>query len=219
MSNTIVALNAARNEQGSQMICTTVVGRSGKAFLLADPIYTQARRAISCLVEPEAGDTVLLAVNTHPAPAFILAILTRSHEQGGAVVLPGGSTLHDTQQGLTLKTPNLHLASEHSTHLESPQLHLRAESADVQVGQIETRSESINTHTSTLTLQARTVTSQVGRLIQRAIDVFRHTEKLDETRAGRMKINVQGHHTTRAAHVTTQAEGFVKIDGQQIDLG
>ena len=64
-----------------------------------------------------------------------------------------------------------------------------------------------------------TLSATLGRLLSRSIESFRSVQGLDETRAGRSSTIVQDHHQLRAGHITTRAEGFVKIDGQKIDLG
>ncbi len=66
---------------------------------------------------------------------------------------------------------------------------------------------------------AKTLSSKVGRLLSRALESFRSVDGLDETRAGRSRTTVRDDHRLKAGHITAQAKGFVKIDGQKIDLG
>lgn len=218
-SNNVHALPITQAVHSPEIICSMVTGRADQWFLLNDPLHAQAQRAASCLLEPEPGDTVLVAINTQPGPAFILAILTRAHPQDGKVLLPSGSMLHDTPAGLNLHTHNLSLQAKGSTDLTSDHLNLRSNTARVALDHVEAHFDTAHTQATTLTLQARSMSARIGRLVQRTVDYFRHTEKLDETRAGRLSVSVDGHHTTRAGHVTTHAQGFVKIDGQKIDLG
>lgn len=218
-SHNVHALSIAQVSHSPNLLCSTVTGRADQWFLLNDPVHAQAQRAASCLLEPEPGDTVLVAIDTQPGSAFILAILTRCHPQDGKVLLPSGSMLHDTPAGLNLHTHNLNLQAKGSTELTSDHLTLRSHSAHVNLDHVDARFDTAHTQATTLTLQARSLSARIGRLVQRTVDYFRHTEKLDETRAGRLSVTVDGHHTIRAGHVTTHAQGFVKIDGQKIDLG
>ena len=76
------------------------------------------------------------------------------------------------------------------------------------------------THTqSAITMIAQTVQSTVGRLILKARNSFSWIENLHETRAGRMRLQIENRFHLKSKHTTILAEGQVKIDGEKIDLG
>jgi hypothetical protein len=71
----------------------------------------------------------------------------------------------------------------------------------------------------TISTVAQQMTSTVGRLIQRARDSVRWIDNADETRAGRVRMQVEERMHVTARHATILAEGQVKIDADKIDLG
>ncbi len=68
-------------------------------------------------------------------------------------------------------------------------------------------------------LVARSFHSTLERLVQKTRDSFRWTERLDESRAGRMRQSVKGRYHLNAEAASILAKKQVKIDGDKIDLG
>tara|TARA_R110000851_G_scaffold333533_1_gene515365 strand:- start:207294 stop:207953 length:660 start_codon:yes stop_codon:yes gene_type:complete len=209
-----------RHESTAQSLGTaTVTGMSGDHFLLSDPDLSRGQLAASCLLTPATGDTVLVTHAIDNSTCFILAILQRNDPDSGSLSLPGGTQLHANQAGLELQTRNLHLNSTSHLHLNSSTLDINAVHSNVRVKHWQSWFETIESCAVNVSFTAKTLSSQVGRLIQRLKESFRKTDGLDETRAGRVRVSVEDHHHIEAGHVTHTAKGFVKIDGQKIDLG
>jgi len=203
----------------------TVTAVSDDRYTLHHPEIPEARRAASCLLAPETGDTVLV---THAgldeaagadSPAYILAVLERAQPDSGALQLPGGTTLSTTPEGLSLHSPSVTVNTPGTLQMNSSELEFNAASGRMTVKHWSGWFETAETHAVNVKLTAKTLSSQVGRLFQRLVESFRRTEGLDETRAGRVRVSAEDHHHVDAGHITHTARGFVKIDGSKIDLG
>lgn len=224
MSATIHSLPlkpAAEPATTTHSLCTaTVTGVSGEHFLLDHSRFSQAQAAASCLLEPVAGDTVLITHADNGAPCYILAILQRGAQaDSGHLRLPGGNQLASDAEGLRLQANSLSLNAASQLDLNSAGLNINAVSAGVNIKHWQGCFDTIESHAVNVRFTAKTLSSQVGRMIQRLMESFRKTEGLDETRAGRVRVSAQDHHHVDAGHLTHTARGFVKIDGKKIDLG
>lgn len=81
-------------------------------------------------------------------------------------------------------------------------------------------------HTAVALLQATRVTAVLGsvdaileRIVQRAKQAFRVVEEVDHLRAGHIDYEANAMMSLHAANTTLTAEGLVKVDGEQIQLG
>ncbi|QIM48535.1 DUF3540 domain-containing protein [Pusillimonas sp. DMV24BSW_D] len=219
MSATVHRLQPTPESSAHSLGTATVTGISGEHFLLSHPEILKARLAASCLLTPEAGDTVLVSHATGHNTGFILAILQRNDPDSGSLNLPGGAQLHTNQAGVELQTQNLHLNSAFQLQLNSGTLDINALSSTIKVKHWQGWFDTVESCAVNASFTAKTFSSQVGRLIQRLKESFRRIDGLEETRAGRVRVSVDDHHHIEAGHITHTAKGFVKIDGKKIDLG
>lgn len=214
----------------------TVTGVAGAWFFIDGAPQDRALRATSCLLEPEVGDLVLVnsgaasQVVSSPAPAqaatllgaapFILAVLSRPHASSGVINFPGGARLLTTDDGsLQFAARDIQLAAGNRMDLSSPELTVRAAKGELVFGQLSAVAQALQARLGSLHCVAQNATSVVGRLVVRAINSFRQTEQLDDSRAGRVRMQVAERFALSAQHASVQAKGHVKIDGEKIDLG
>ncbi|MFT0531300.1 DUF3540 domain-containing protein [Castellaniella hirudinis] len=196
-----------------------IIGIVGDTFLTDAPSCPGAQQAFSCLVTPQVADLVLLSPAHAGQPAYVLAILQRADPQQARLALPGGALLQADAAGLRLHAKNLSLGSQDTLALHSGQLDVTAVSAQTRITHWQGWFDTLQAHAVSIQYGAKTLSATLGRLISRSIDSFRSVQGLDETRAGRSSTVVQDHHQLQAGHITAKATGFVKIDGQKIDLG
>jgi len=196
-----------------------VTGTLGPYVLVDHPACAKARVAVSCLVVPSPGDTVMLALTENGHEAYILAILDRPNAHAATLDLGGGNKLVSRSGTLQVQSNDLQLDGVSSMAFRSASLDVDAVTANVRVKHGQAWFDTLESCAVSITQAAKTVSWQIGRLVQRLKESVRYTEGLDETRAGRVRIDVDGHHHLRAGHLTHTAQGFVKIDGQKIDLG
>ncbi len=179
----------------------------------------RAKSAASCLVLPETGDEVLVCHSSDEAPAYILAVLKRKAPSEGLLRLPGGASMHTDCGKLTIHAKEVSLQGKDRVQVDSAHLAINTEKTELKMKHLHAWFDLLETYALQANLVAKNMTSTVGRLLQRARESFRWVEELDETRAGRVRVKVDGRYQMQTEHTTIQAEGIVKIDGQKIDLG
>ena len=200
----------------------TVSGRTDEWFFVKDLAVHRVhrvRRAASCLIEPELGDQVLVCEGVQPEASFILAVLTRAQPEAASLCLPGGVVLRTQGRQLAVHADDIELNGREKVGLNTVLLDIGAVAATARVAHVQSWSETIESHAVRMTLVAKTMTQEIGRLIARVRESWRKVDGLDETQVGRMRVHVEGHQQVDAGHVTMNAEGFVRIDGKKINLG
>jgi hypothetical protein len=198
---------------------TTVTGRAQDWFFVQDLSVRRVKRAVSCLIEPEVGDLVMLCEAPSEQCSFILSVLAKSDSEAGRLCLPGGVILQTEGKQLTVQADGIDLKSRETIGLSTVHLDVNAAVATTRVGHIQTWAQTVETTAERVTLFAKTLTEQVGRMITRVRESWRKVEGLDETQAARVRVYVQGTHQLDAEHVTVNAEGFVRVDGKSINIG
>lgn len=209
MTTTPHTLDASQSMPGLRS--AVIAGQADKWYFLSGNHADSGERALraeSCLLQPERGDTVLVCSGVAvgvTSVAYILAVLSRTDPQQGALLLPGGASMTAENGNLTIAARQIDLAGQQALKLKAPQMVITAVQADMTFNSLSTI--------------AQTITTTVGRLLQKATDSFRWTQNLDESRAGRMRLQVGERLHIKAKHASMIAEGQVKIDGEKIDLG
>lgn len=217
MHPNLVSLASAATDRAG-LDYAIVSGRAGHWYLLQGATE-RALRADSCLLEPQAGDSVLVCSSGSHAPAFILAVLSSLQRASATVVLPGGATLTTDDGHLRIAARQVELAGRETVSLQGPALAVETLTAQLNCQRLTTSAQEVEARFGSVTMLASTVTSTVQRLVQRARDSFRWTDNIDETRAGRLRIKVAERFHLSARHASVVAEGQVKIDARKIDLG
>lgn len=218
MNNTAHLFDKAAVSEAAFRV-TTVTGRADDWFFVQDYSVQRVKRAVSCVIEPEVGDLVLLCDAPHEHCGFILSVLLKSNSDAGRLCLPGGVTLQTEGKQLTVQADGIDLRGREAIGLSTVHLDVNAAVATTRVGHLQTWAETIETTADRVTLFAKTFTQQLGRMITRVRESWRKVDGLDETQAARIRVHVEGAHQLNAEHVTVNAEGFVRIDGKTINLG
>jgi len=179
-----------------------------------------AERAVSCLVEPDVGDRVLLARDDEGA-TFVLAVLRRntpdattrlSLEGDVALTVESGSLEVSARDGVTIASPG-------EVALVAGELRAAASRARTALGELVHVGASVLGQVDTVKLVGQALDVVVERSIARAKRAFRFVEESETVRAGELDHRAEGLASLRGAHALVTAEKLVKIDGGQIHVG
>jgi hypothetical protein len=215
-------VHAIYNETAAatDLVQVTVVGRFGSELLVSVGGQTrQIRCAASCLLTPNLGDTVLVALGQNDHSSFVLSVLLQADDEGGDLLLPGGTVLKATKDQFEIESPNLRMTATKSFNVTSPLVLMKSYFADLSVDFLRAKMISAESHISRMKGFAGAVSWTVNRMVQKVRNSVCEVDELMEVRAGRQRTTVEGACHTQARHVSMTAEGSVKIDGEKIDLG
>jgi Protein of unknown function (DUF3540) len=221
MNSTLVSMSRPGSDPQVGLTYATVTGRADQWYFVGATAGAPQRalRADSCLLEPECGDTVLVCAGGAQTVSYILAVLARAASASAVLALPGDVALHTDSGALRVEAAHVELNGARSVAMHAPEIVMEGVRGEMKFDRVEAAIQQLHAGLGVVSTVAQQVTSTVGRLIQRARDSMRWIDNVDETRAGRMRMQVDERLHISARHATVLAEGQVKIDATKIDLG
>lgn len=200
----VVAREATSADVGHARI--SVVGPEGKRI---------ARRALSCLVEPQPGDSVLVAAKG--SHHYVIAVLERYSTQAVEVVVDQDLVLRSKDGEVELRGKRVAIDAAEA-ELKSAHFKLSAASAEVFTQALSWFGGLAEFNARKVRTVAEVAESVVDRVSQTFGRVYRRVEELEHVRAKHIDqraelMNLRG----KNAMVT--AEQLVKLDADQVHLG
>jgi hypothetical protein len=176
-----------------------------------------ARRAVSCLVQPEVGDEVVVSVT--PSGRYILAILERRGTAARLVLdgdlsvsLPSGRFTVDAADGVSV-------VSGTDVGVVSPTVDVRADRGSVVLESLSFLGATIEAEVGRAKVVATLLESVAERVSQRCRRAFRFVTEIEQLRAHRIDYTAEQTMSLRAENTVLTAQELVKIDGEQIHVG
>lgn len=179
----------------------------------------KARRAVSCLVEPVAGDRVLVALSDE---SFVLAVLAKGELRPPGVTLSvdGDVTLRSRGGKVALVANEaVSLTSGSKVELNAPELEVRAMKTSFFSASLSYIGRTLDGEIDRVKLAARTVDRTIDRVTERVRQSFRTIEEIERVRAHELDLDVEGNFSVHADNTIIGTEKLVKVDGEQIHLG
>lgn len=197
----LVNLDRAPSVSAEPRLEYGTVATSSPELSVELPTHTRsARRAKSCLVAPEAGDRVLCSVDGEHV--FVLAILEGARDttlvSDGRLTVQANGALELASETLKVKATSAIAAIE--------DLRVFGRELDASFG-------------GKVSLMAERVEARASTLLQRAKQVFRFVEGLDQTRAGAVDVRAESLASIRGETTIMAARVLAKLDGEQVKIG
>jgi len=178
----------------------------------------EARRAVSCLVEPELGDRVLLAL--HDEGCHVLAVLDREGEAPTRLVAQGDLELHAPcgrvtvtgQEGIDLITPGESAIAAGKVRVAATEASLTVETLTYLGAAVVARVDRIKT-------VAKEVESVAERWVQRLERAYRFIAQSEQVRAEYLEYSASTAINLQAQTTIMTSGELTKIDGAQIHVG
>ena len=160
------------------------------------------RRAASCLLKPELGDSVLLS-GPDRRRIYLIAIVEQSDTSTSCIDAPGDLSLH----------------SPGKLRMEAGEWSLKAGQGDFQVDELRYTGQVVDATVGRLRLVGRVLESVVDRMVHMARSALRLIDETDQSRVGH--LDVQATETVRihGKHTLVTAKELVKADAAQVHLG
>jgi len=175
-----------------------------------------AKRAVSCLVAPEVGDQVLVAVSE---PSFVLAVLEREHD-AVAISVPGDVRLEVPAGRFSVTArEGVDVISGEGLAMTAETMQLNAREGGMFFEALTYAGRFLNADLREVKTAIDTVDQVIGRVSERLKNAYRFVEGLDRQQAGHLNIRAEKSAQVRAENTIVSAEELVKLDGDQIHLG
>lgn len=208
-------------ESSSVVLMQAVItGKSGPACYIEGVHAVQtARCAASCLLVPAVGDLVLVSTNYTESGTYILSVLTKADGDSGSLMMPGGGSIETNHGALAINARSVDINGRETLRFSSARINVSALMAEIRVKCLDNWFERVETQVGRAIITAKHYQLSLQRFFQRAVESYRWIEKIDETRAGRVRVRAEGAYQLNSKQASLKAEGQVRIDGDSIDLG
>jgi hypothetical protein len=144
---------------------------------------------------PQVGDKVLVAGEDLQS-GFIIGHLDLRSEQG-----------------------SIRLQAAKNIELNSPQFTLQSAKAELNMAETQYQGLRLSASIAHSKLFLGKLNTTVGRLIEKAKNVYRQVDNLNQLKAGRMRSLVKGSYHLKSESINQKAVKEVRIDGDKINLG
>jgi len=178
-----------------------------------------AKRAVSCLVEPVADDIVLVALVPNGA-AYILAVLEREEGAKATLSTEGDLEIRQRDGRVTIAAQEgIDLITARAVTLIGQALEVNATDGNVVVQKLAFVGGLVRAQMDKVKLHAQTFDAVLDRFSQRVRNAYRTVEETDQLRAERIDYEATSTMSLHAENAVVTAEQLVKVDGEQIHLG
>lgn len=180
-----------------------------------------SERAVSCLVHPEAGDTVLLSVDMS-GDSFILSVLRRDVEARDKtdILFDGEVNLHVSNGTLSLTSDNgITLGSRGEVACAGQKISLHADEGEATIKNCSFLGTFLHVQAERIKHVADTVDSVFRQWTQRLERAFRFIKDEEEVQSGSTRYLVEDTLTMHSKNAVHMSEEIVTINAEQVHLG
>lgn len=173
----------------------------GSIMVESDGRGWHCRRAVSCVITPMAGDTVLL---TPVEPnMWILAVLEQADATQSELSTPG----------------HLRIQSEGELSLRSETLHISANAGECHIKEMTYSGEKLNAWVSLSQMVGKRLESVWQTVMVVSHNFFRTTHQTELVRAGQLDMKAERYARLHADNTLITSKTITKIDSEQIHMG
>lgn len=177
------------------------------------------RRAASCLLKPEPGDTVLLS-GPDRLRVYLIAVIEQVDASMSRIDVQGSLSLAANAGTVSIDSPtDLLLRSGGKLEMQSRQWALEAGEAQCNVDDMRYTGQAVDATVGRLRLVGKVFETVAHRMVQMARNALRLVDEVDQVRAGHLEIRAQETVTLRGKHMLMTGKELIKVDAGQIHMG
>lgn len=197
----------------------TVVERQGAGWVVrttTDELH--AERAVSCLVEPEVDDYVLLSQVGDEC--FVLAVLRRGGDAPVKLSADGDMNIGLDKGSFEVVAPGgIKLISPEDVSVAAGNVNINSATARLAVGTLDLLGAVLETRLEQLKVVVGGIDAVVERVVERVKRSYRFVEETDQVQAEHIDYAANKSMSLQGENALVTAQELVKIDGAQIHVG
>ncbi|WP_417878444.1 DUF3540 domain-containing protein [Vibrio sp.] len=159
------------------------------------------RRAASCVIAPQSGDTVL--VTSVENQIWLLAVLERAGSKPAELSVPG----------------DLHIHSTGELSLSSAALRISAYQGDCHISDMNYSGEKVSAWVSLSRIVGKRAESVWQTVTQVSHNLLRTTRNTEQVRAGQLDMKAENYARLHAHNTVITSKAITKVDSEQIHMG
>lgn len=159
------------------------------------------RRAVSCVIAPQLGDTVLISCVDNQV--WLLALLERMDPLQAELSVPG----------------DLHIHSTGELSLSGEALRVNAEQGDCHISEMKYSGDKLSAWVSLSRVVGKRAESVWQTVTQISHNLLRTTRQTEQVRAGQLDIKAEDYVRLHAHNTVITSKAITKVDSEQIHMG
>ena len=197
----------------------TGLREGGQLGVVTEAGEYRAKRAVSCLLEPEIGDTVAL-LTTQAGACYVTAVLEREPEVTNRIVVEGDLEVQLSTGKLTFAAQEgVNLLAAKEVSISAGALRVNAREGNLILERISLLGGFATAELEKIKVVAGSLDQVLDRFSQRVKRSFRKVEELDQVKAEHIDYAAASSMSLHAQNALVTAEELVKVDGEQIHVG
>lgn len=176
-------------------------------------------RALSCLLQPEVGDRVLLS-GVDAQNTYLIAVLERTGTLPLRLDIGGDLHLGSALGNVYVEAgKQLHLSAQSSLQHKAPNMDFEADTIRVQAQACQLVSQDLTVLGKAIRVVSQMHEVVAERFSQMCKNVTRLTEHREHVRAGQLDVQAEHYMRLHARHTLVTAKELVKVNADQIHMG
>ncbi|MFT2798571.1 DUF3540 domain-containing protein [Serratia sp. N21D137] len=159
------------------------------------------RRALSCLIEPQVGDRVL--ISSVDKQVWLLAVLEGDESRQSKLSVPG----------------NLHIHSAGELSLSGNSLRVNAQQGYCHVNEMDYSGDKLSAFVTLSRVVGKCAESVWHTVTQISHNLLRTTRQTEQVRAGQLDMKVEDYARLHAHNIVITSKAITKVDSEQIHMG
>ena len=176
-------------------------------------------RAVSCVVQPEVNDLVLVSLNSS-YEGYILAVLKREKGAKATLSFDSDVDIRTSKGSLSITSKQgIDLASTENINLISSRLGIISSEGEINISKLTFLGSLFEGSLETIKLLAKTFEAITERFFRRTKRSYRFTEDTDEVKTGSLHYVADKSLMLRGTFSQMTAKEDIHIDGERINIG
>ena len=201
-----------------QLIGTVQLVNGALFTVNCDGVNWVCPQALSCLVEPQVGDEVIISGPDHDR-VYLIAVVSRSSDAPIAIKMQGDLAISSTTGSVSLHSAtDTRISSDATLTLNSAHYEQANDTAKLTIGQMSYAGETMEATVGKTTLFSSMVNFMADRINSVARLCFRHIKEVDHVRAQTIDYEAEKLTRVHGGYTTLTAQDVMKINGDQIHM-
>lgn len=176
----------------------------------------RARRAVSCLVEPQLHDFVLLGGQGRNV--YVLAVLERESPDA-TIACEGNLDLKTNERFRVVAKEGVDIVSGKDVNMMASEVGIHASRAKLFASEILAIGSEVLGELANVKLRGTFFDKVYERVSERVQRSFRRVDEIDQLKAKQMDYLAEETLCLRSENMVAVAKDLVKVDGEQIHFG
>jgi hypothetical protein len=177
-----------------------------------------ARAAFSCIVEPRAGDVVLVSQSANDF--HVLSVLDRPEQQDMTLRFPSDVSLVASAGQMDLVSGDkINVVSATGAHMASDELTFTAGRMRVSTDELTSHANHINNHSQSISLYTNILDTVARQVSQKTETLVRWVEGVETLSIGNLIQKVRNNLTSHSSQAVITAKNDMRIDAERIHMG